>query len=501
MTKVQKPEAFAPDDRNQPLYADRVRVYPQAVTGTVRRAKWAVLALCLGLYYLVPWIRWDRGPDQPHQAVLVDMDKGRLFFFWIEVWPQEVYYLTGLLLLGALGIFAATSLFGRVWCGFTCPQTVWTDLYMLVERWIEGDRNARMRRDQKPRWGAADWGIKIGKHAAWVAIAAATGGAWVMYFTDAPTLVMDLLSFDASPTILGFIGLFTLSTYLLAGWAREQVCTYMCPWPRFQSAMLDDDSLAVSYRAWRGEPRGKARDTSAGDCIDCRACVNVCPTGVDIRDGLQLACINCGLCIDACDNIMTKLGRPTALIAFETVGNLAAAGAATCAIPPGPARCAPGMAARRPARLLRPRTWFYAAAMTTIGAVMLWAFVGRTDVAIEALRDRSPLFVRLADGSIRNSYTLKVSDRRHATDRLAVSVEGLPPGAAWQVLDRRDADANGRPLVETRADGVAEFRLFVTTAPEGRPEEESTPVRIRLVAPDGEAERAAVGTIFLRPRT
>ena len=179
--------------------------------------------------------------------------------------------------------------------------------------------------------------------------------------------------------------------------------------------------------------------------------------------------------------------------------------AATRAIPSGPARCGPGLAARRPARLMRPRTWFYATAMTLIGAVMLWAFVGRTDVAIEALRDRSPLFVRLADGSIRNSYTLKVSDRRHATGLLAVTVEGLPPGAAWQVLDRREADSAGRPLVETRADGVAEFRLFVTTAPEGRPEEESTPVRIRLVEPGGapgrEAERAAVGTIFLRPRT
>ncbi|MBI0537503.1 cytochrome c oxidase accessory protein CcoG [Roseomonas sp. KE2513] len=501
MSKMQKPAAFSPDDRNQPLYADRVRVYPQAVTGKVRRAKWAVLGFCLGLYYLLPWMRWDRGPGQPDQAVLVDMDKGRLFFFPIEVWPQEVYYLTGLLLLGALGIFAATSLFGRVWCGFACPQTVWTDLYMLVERWIEGDRNARMRRDAKPRWSAGDWGLKLAKHAAWILIAAATGGAWVMYFTDAPTLLRDLLHFDVSPSILGFAGLFTLSTYLLAGWAREQVCTYMCPWPRFQSAMLDDDSLAVSYRAWRGEPRGKARDTSAGDCIDCRACVNVCPTGVDIREGLQMACINCGLCIDACDGIMTKLGRPTALVAFETVGNLAAATAATAAIPPGPARCAPGMAARRPARLLRPRTWFYAAAMSVIGAVMIGAFAGRTDVGIEALRDRAPLFVRLADGSVRNSYTLKISDRRASVERLAIGVEGLPGGASWGVLNGGEPDAAGRPTIETRADGVAEARLFITTAPQGRPEEESTPIRIRLLQPGSDTERAAVGTVFLRPRS
>jgi cytochrome c oxidase accessory protein FixG len=501
VSRIQKPEAFAADDREQPLYASRVRVYPQAVQGPVRRAKWVILTLCLGLYYLVPWLRWDRGPGQPDQAVLVDMEHGRLFFLWLEIWPQEVYYLTGLLLLGAIAIFAATSLFGRVWCGFTCPQTVWTDLYMLVERWIEGDRNARMKRDRKERWNAADWGLKIGKHAAWVVIAAITGGAWVMYFTDAPTLAREVLAFDVPLTTLGFIGLFTFTTYLLAGWAREQVCTYMCPWPRFQAAMLDQDSLAVSYRAWRGEPRGKARDAGVGDCVDCRACVNVCPTGVDIRDGMQLACINCGLCIDACDGIMTKLGREKGLIGFETVGNLAAAGAATAAIPPGPARCAPGMAARRPAQLLRPRTYLYAAALTLISGIMLLGLASRVPVSVEALRDRSPLFVRLADGSIRNSYTLKISDRRHSPDRLAVVVDGLPPGASWQVLDGQEADAAGHPVVVTRPDSVAEFRLFILTSPLGRPDEESTPLIIRLLPADGGAERASVGTTFLRPRT
>lgn len=499
MSKMDKPEAFAPDDRDQPLYASRVRVYPQAVRGPVRRAKWAILIACLGLYYLVPWLRWDRGPGQPDQAVLVDMERGRLFFFWLEIWPQEVYYLTGLLLLGAIAIFAATALFGRVWCGFTCPQTVWTDLFMLVERWVEGDRNARMRRDHKPRWSAGDWGRKAGKHAAWLAIAAATGGAWVIYFTDAPTLASDLLRLQVPATILGFAGLFTLTTYLLAGWAREQVCTYMCPWPRFQAAMLDSDSFAVTYRAWRGEPRGKAHDNAAGACVDCRACVNVCPTGVDIREGLQMACINCGLCIDACDNIMVKLDRAKGLIGFETIGNLAAAEAATEGMIPGPARAAAGMAARQKVRLFRARTWVYAGAMAVIVLAMLTGLALRQPVSLEVLRDRAPLFVRLADGSLRNSYTLKLSDRRHASETLGVAVEGLPAGVAWQVLGHAREDAAGHPLVETRPDGLAELRLFVTTPHYALPAEEGTPVTIRLLAADG-VTRATATTSFLRPR-
>jgi cytochrome c oxidase accessory protein FixG len=252
-----------------------------------------VLALCLAAYYLVPWLRWDRGPGAPDQAVLVDMTHARLYFFFIEIWPQEVYYLTGLLILGAIGMFMATSLFGRVWCGFTCPQTVWTDLFMLVERWIQGDRNARIKLDAQP-WGPAKLARKAATHAAWLGIAAATGGAWIMYFQDAPTVIPQLLTGAASTQTYFFFGLFTATTYVFAGWAREQLCTYMCPWPRFQAAMLDESSLMVSYRTWRGEPRGKAKAHDAGDCVDCGACFHVCPTGMDIREGTQLSCIGPG---------------------------------------------------------------------------------------------------------------------------------------------------------------------------------------------------------------
>jgi cytochrome c oxidase accessory protein FixG len=483
-----------------PLYADRVRVYPQAVRGRVRRVKWAVLILCLAVYYLLPWLRWDRGPGQPDQAVLVDMTHGRLFFFWIEIWPQEVYYLTGLLVLGAVALFAATSLFGRVWCGFACPQTVWTDLFMLVERLIEGDRNARMRRDRQPRWSWSDRARKLAKHAAWLMIAALTGGAWVMYFDDAPSLVGQALAGEVPSAVAGFFGLFTATTYLLAGWAREQVCTYMCPWPRFQAAMLDADSLVVSYRAWRGEPRGKMRATGAGDCVDCRACVHVCPTGVDIREGLQMSCIGCGLCIDACDGVMAKLGRPEGLIAFETLNNLAASEAATLALPPGAARRGPGMVARRQPRLLRMRTLLYAAILAVVAGTMLAGLVLRQPVALEVLRDRAPLFVRLSDGSLRNSYTLKLSDRRHEAAILAVAVEGLPARTRLQVLGTEAEDAAGHPLVTTRPDGIAEWRLLVTVPAGALPSRDGTDIAFRLLDPAGGHVLASERSVFLGPK-
>ena len=477
------------------LYASRQKVYPKAVKGPVRRAKWAILAACLALYYLLPWLRWDRGPGMPDQAVLADVAGARLFLFGIEIWPQEIYFLTGLLVMAAIGLFAVTSLFGRVWCGFACPQTVWTDLFMWVERRIEGDRNTRMKRDAAPmsRGKALR---KAAKHAAWLAIAAATGGAWIMYFQDAPTVTRAILTGGASLETYVFFGLFTATTYTLAGWAREQVCTYMCPWPRFQASMLDENSLVVSYRAWRGEPRGKAKAEGVGDCVDCRACVHVCPTGIDIRDGQQLECIGCGLCIDACDDVMRKLSRPNGLIAFETLANIASSEAATAHLAPGPVRQVCGMKARQPVRFSRPRTWLYAGVLGAVAAVMLGAFLMRSTATLTVLRDRAPIFVRLSDGSIRNAYTLKLENRTRTEAALALALDA-PEGFRLSVQDTV-ADAEARPLLTLRQDGITQWRAFVT-APAGARLPDSTPVRFRLLDAQGRtvlSERSA----FLAPK-
>jgi cytochrome c oxidase accessory protein FixG len=347
--------------KRDPLYADRVKVYPKEVGGRFRTIKWAALILLLGIYYLAPWLRWDRGPGVPDQAFLIDMPGRRAYFLWIEIWPQEVYYLTGLLLLGAFGLFLATSIAGRVWCGFTCPQTVWTDLFMWVERRIEGDRGTRIRLDRAPL-SREKILKKLAKHAAWLLIAALTGGAWIMYFNDAPTVTRAILTGNASFAQYFFFGLFTATTYLLAGWAREQVCTYMCPWPRFQAALLDEHSYVVTYQKWRGEPRAPLKKnpdwSGRGDCIACNQCVAVCPMGIDIREGLQLECIGCGLCIDACNDVMHRIGRPRELITMDTERNQALRAAGKPPVHP----------------IVRPRTVIYAAMLLVVAGVILYGF-------------------------------------------------------------------------------------------------------------------------------
>jgi cytochrome c oxidase accessory protein FixG len=448
--KKKNAEPSPPVSGEEPLYADRVRVYPRDVKGQFRRLKWLALVVLMAIYYVAPWLRWDRGPGAPDQAILIDMPGRRAYFFAIEIWPQEVYYLTGLLILAAVGLFFITALLGRVWCGFACWQTVWTDLYMWVERLIEGDRNRRIKLDKGPLTiGKA--AKKVAKHAAWLLIALLTGGAFIWYFDNAPRLTVDLFTGTASPTQYTFVGLFTFTTYLLAGWAREQVCIYMCPWPRFQAAMFDEDSLIVTYEAWRGEPRGPARKgmdfSGRGHCVDCGMCVQVCPTGVDIRKGNQLACIGCALCVDACNTVMDRFGLPRGLITYDSVNNQnARAKAQPTAI-----------------RLVRPRTIVYVVLLSLVAGIMAFSLATRSRLEVNVLPDRAPLFVTLSDGRIRNAYTVKILNMERQAHTYALTARGLEGARLSGVGLAQDAD---RLELTVRPDAVGEYRVFVTVPPE-----------------------------------
>ena len=304
------------------LYAKREPVYPKAVDGRFRRLKWLIMAVTLTIYWVTPWLRWDRGPYAPDQAVLVDLAHRRFYMFSIEIWPHEFYYVAGLLIMAGIGLFLVTSVVGRAWCGYACPQTVWTDLFQHVERLIEGDRNAQMKLAKAP-WSASKLAKRGGKYAVFLAISILTGGAWIFYFADAPTLFDAFVHGQAATVAYATVGVLATTTFVFGGFMREQVCVYMCPWPRIQTAMLDEKSLIVTYKDWRGEPRHRGvkkatlADLKLGDCIDCNQCVAVCPTGIDIREGPQIGCITCALCIDACDKVMAQIGKPRGLIDYS----------------------------------------------------------------------------------------------------------------------------------------------------------------------------------------
>ncbi len=440
-----------PPDDNIPLYAPRRKIYPQSVHGTFRTIKWAVLVVTLGVYYLLPFVRWDRGPNAPSQAVLIDLSSGRFYFFFIEIWPQEVYYFTGLLILASIVLFLMNAVAGRVWCGYLCPQTVWTDLFFAIERLVEGDRREHMQRDRK-NWTVETWARKGVKHFLWLMVAWWTGGAWVLYFADAPTLVKGLATLQAPFIAYAFIGILTFTTYTLAGHMREQVCLYMCPWPRIQAALTDEYALNVTYRYDRGEPRGavskanelRAQGKPAGDCTNCKQCVHVCPTGVDIRNGADLGCIQCGLCIDACDAMMTKLGRATGLIAYDTDINIKRRQEGK-----------PGFV-----KIIRGRTVLYAGVIVVIGAIMLYTLATRYDLALAAIHDRNPLAVLLKDGSIRNGYTLRIVNKRLQEREFALAISG-PSGTSLSIMGTPPR-ADGRLVITVGPDQTREVRAMVT---------------------------------------
>jgi cytochrome c oxidase accessory protein FixG len=450
-------------------------VVPQAVSGRFRRLKWRVLITCLGLYYVLPFLRWDRGPDQPNQAVLIDLAHGRLYLFFIEIWPQEIYYITGLLILAALILVLINALAGRVWCGYFCPQTVWTDLFLWVERLIEGDRRERLRKHGQSLNSRRAMEI-VAKHGAWIVIALLTGGVFALYFEDAPTLLRALATGQASAMSYGWVAILTATTYTLAGFAREQVCTWMCPWPRLQGAIWDPEALIVSYRDHRGEVRMSAKKAAdirakgepAGDCVDCLQCVVVCPIGIDIREGPNVACINCGLCVDACDGVMAQLKRRRGLIDYEAWRNIE--------------RERSGASARL--RPVRPKTLALAASIVVLIAAMAAGLALRGDTKVTVAHDRNPIAVMLLDGRTRNGYTVRIYNKAGEERTFALSVGGLPSAEVTLI---------GGDLIErVAADTTQEFRLLVTS-------NERTRRPITVVATDVSSGRFVSANDFFIP--
>lgn len=474
------------------FFEARRKVFPRKVDGTFRRLKWAIMAATLAVYYVTPWLRWDRGEFAPDQAVLVDLAHRRFYMFAIEIWPHEFYYVAGLLIMAGIGLFLVTSAVGRAWCGYACPQTVWTDLFVHVERFIEGDRNAQLRMEASP-WTVGKLAKRMLKFAVWLLIAAATGGAWIFYFADAPTLARQFVSGSAPLVAYSTVGVLTFTTFTLGGLMREQVCIYMCPWPRIQSAMMDERSLTVTYKSWRGEPRThglkrvQAPDPGAnlrqrmGDCIDCDACVAVCPTGIDIREGAQIGCITCGLCIDACDAMMAKLARPPRLIGYTTELDARADAAGGQVMDPL-------------RRMLRPRTLSYSLVWIAIGCGMLFAVSSRQRLELSVAQARNPLFVRQSDGEIRNAYTVKVRNMEARPRSFLLSFQGIN-GKAWNDAGA-PTDAGRQVRIDIPADRVGKTTLYLAAAAAGP---KLTPITVIATPVDDQSESVRDNTVFERP--
>lgn len=431
------------DPEGNSLYARSETVQPRSVRGRFRSWKFLAMVVLLPWWYLAPFMRWYRGPGAPDQAILIDMGGRRAYFFGLEIWPQEIYYLTGILVVAAIVLFLVSALYGRVWCGFLCWQTVYTDLFVQIERMVIGDRTRRLALDRAP-WTLDKLARKGAVHLMWMLIAGSCGIAFTLYFGDAPSLLPAILTGQESVAVYGAIAVVGGFCYLLAGFAREQVCLYMCPYSRFQAAMFDEHSLIVGYETWRGEPRGRWRKgvpfEGRGHCIDCGVCVAVCPTGIDIRKGSQLGCIGCGLCIDGCDAMMDRVGLPRGLITWDSIASQAAR--------------AQGETPRH--RLVRPRTLVYGLVLAVALGVIGWSLVGRTTTEMTVLHERALLYVRLSDGSIRNGYVVKIQNKIRSERLFNLTIEGLD-GVRMSVI-------GGGPPLKVAPDSVGSFTVFVTAA-------------------------------------
>jgi cytochrome c oxidase accessory protein FixG len=402
-----KPSADAPIE--QQLYAIQQKIQPRAVHGVFANWRIALVLITQSVYYGLPWLQWDN-----RQAVLFDLAARKFYIFGLVFWPQDFVYLTGLLILSALSLFLFTAVAGRLWCGYACPQTVYTEIFMWVEDWIEGDHVARKKLDKSP-WSANKLKKRGLKHAVWFAIALWTGFTFVGYFTPIQTLGAEILSANLGPWEGFWVLFYAFATWGNAGFMREQVCKYMCPYARFQSVMFDSDTLTVTYDNSMGEPRGprsKRADYAAaglGTCVDCNVCVQVCPTGIDIRNGMQYECIGCAACIDGCDQIMDKMGYPRGLIRYTTENVVKGKYADNGIVK----------------HILRPRTIIYTVLLTLIASAFLYSLATRVPLRVDVVRDRAALSKETDDGLIENVYRLQLINKDDQTHRYTIQAQGI----------------------------------------------------------------------------
>jgi cytochrome c oxidase accessory protein FixG len=442
------------------MYAAREAIHPREVKGRYATLRWACVWLTQLLFYGLPWLTLHG-----RQAVLFDLGARQFHLFGLTLWPQDFIYLAGLLIVCAYGLFLVTTVAGRIWCGFACPQTVYTEIFLWIERRIEGKRSARIRLDRQP-WTLSKIGKRGAKHLAWGAVALWTGFSFVGYFTPIRQLALESMQFTLGPWEAFWVLFYGFATYGNAGWMREQVCKYMCPYARFQSAMFDRDTLIVSYDAGRGEPRGKA------DCIDCTMCVQVCPTGIDIRKGLQYECIGCAACIDACDSVMDKVGKPRGLIRYATENALAG-----------------GWNARRiRRRLLRPRVIGYGLVFVAIAGALGSSLALRTPLKLDVIRDRGAMGREVEDGMIENVYRLQIMNTAERGHLYRIEVEGIPSAAI--------ADED---LVELDGASTRAVPVRVRIGP-GKAAGGSHPVRFTVSALDDPSLRVTEKAVFIVPK-
>ena len=454
-----------------PLFASEQKVYSRSISGVFARWRWVMVLLTQLFFYGMPWLQWGE-----RQMLLFDLEARRFYLFGLVLYPQDFIYLTGLLIISALALFLFTAVAGRLWCGFTCPQTVYTEIFMWIESKVEGDRSARMRIDKKGWTFEKIWKKSL-KQFLWIALSLWTGFTFVGFFVPIRELAVELLSLQGNWQI--FWGLFYgFATYGNAGYMREQVCKYMCPYARFQSAMFDKDTMIVSYDAVRGEgrgPRKKGVDYKAeglGDCIDCKLCVQVCPVGIDIRKGLQYECIGCGLCIDACNSVMDKMEYPRGLIRLTTQNAVAKA----------------WKHAQMIRRIFRPRVLIYSTVLIALSAAMIASLVLREPVKVDVIRDRAALSRIVAGGKLENVYRLQIMNATESEQRYRITATGLQ---SLEVASEQEVTVGP---AETR--GIA-VRLQI---PYGSADAGSHTIHFNLDAVQAGGGRVSEKAVFLVPR-